>query len=297
MTLNDAVTQLGNSIINLINKKTANADVKATLIPNNTDLSTLTTPDKIYYGTANNTYPAYAIPSDVLGKGFCLYVLNAGCTDSVYKVMQVMYTEDNTVYTQICSNKAGVPGNTGWRQIAKITDIRGIYLDSEVDLNTIYPSAGAQLYYTYSNTCINVPTNEASNGFALQVYETKRDSYVQVCILQNGDMYCRTGEVHLGGTSTWTTWAKIGSDGGSGGQATSLSIGEVTTGNEASASITGEAPNQVLNLVLPKGDKGDTGVSGIPTGGTAGQLLCKVDGTDYNTEWTGTSIVIENWED
>ena len=71
-------------------------------------------------------------------------------------------------------------------------------------------------------------------------------------------------------------------------------------GDVACASITGGAPNQVLDLVLPKGDKGDkgdTGVSGIPTGGTAGQLLCKVDGTDYNTEWTGTSIVIENWED
>ncbi len=41
-----------------------------------------------------------------------------------------------------------------------------------------------------------------------------------------------------------------------------LSIGEVTTGEEAIATITGKEPNQVLNLVLPKGEKGDTGEKG-----------------------------------
>lgn len=32
------------------------------------------------------------------------------------------------------------------------------------------------------------------------------------------------------------------------------------------------------------GAKGDTG-EGVPTGGTAGQILAKVDATDYNTQW------------
>lgn len=37
----------------------------------------------------------------------------------------------------------------------------------------------------------------------------------------------------------------------------------------------------------PQGDPGDTGPAGqgVPTGGTAGQVLAKVDGTNYNTEW------------
>lgn len=39
-----------------------------------------------------------------------------------------------------------------------------------------------------------------------------------------------------------------------------------------------------------KGEKGETGPEGpagpgVPAGGTAGQILTKVDGTDYNTEW------------
>jgi len=41
-----------------------------------------------------------------------------------------------------------------------------------------------------------------------------------------------------------------------------LSIGEVKSGEEASATITGKEPNQVLNLTLPKGDKGDIGLTG-----------------------------------
>ena len=48
------------------------------------------------------------------------------------------------------------------------------------------------------------------------------------------------------------------------GDPNTLSIGSVTTGasgTSASATITGTAPNQVLNLVIPKGDIGQTGDS------------------------------------
>ena len=49
-------------------------------------------------------------------------------------------------------------------------------------------------------------------------------------------------------------------DPGATGPANTLTIGTVTSGIEASATITGEAPNQVLNLVLQRGEKGDSGV-------------------------------------
>lgn len=49
---------------------------------------------------------------------------------------------------------------------------------------------------------------------------------------------------------------------GPAGPANVLTIGSVTSGKVASATITGEAPNQVLNLVLEKGDKGETGEKG-----------------------------------
>jgi hypothetical protein len=49
---------------------------------------------------------------------------------------------------------------------------------------------------------------------------------------------------------------------GASGPANTLSIGTVTSGTTASATITGTPPNQTLNLTLQKGDKGDTGATG-----------------------------------
>jgi len=48
--------------------------------------------------------------------------------------------------------------------------------------------------------------------------------------------------------------------GGAIGPANTLSIGTVVTGATASATITGTAPTQTLNLTLPKGDTGAIGV-------------------------------------
>ena len=54
---------------------------------------------------------------------------------------------------------------------------------------------------------------------------------------------------------------KDGAD-GSPGPANTLTIGTVQSGDTPSETITGEAPNQVLNLVLVKGDTGNTGPQG-----------------------------------
>lgn len=95
------------------------------------------------------------------------------------------------------------------------------------------------------------------------------------------------------------------------GPATTLAIGTVTPGaneTDASATLTGTAPNQTLNLVLPRGLQGATGPAGpagpegpqgpqgipgtaggagtgVPTGGTTGQVLNKLSGTDFDTGW------------
>ena len=78
------------------------------------------------------------------------------------------------------------------------------------------------------------------------------------------------------------------------GPANVLTIGSVTSGKVASATITGEAPNQVLNLVLEKGDKGETGDIGPQgktgeTGKTGPQGLQGNPGADAPTI-TGITI-------
>ena len=68
---------------------------------------------------------------------------------------------------------------------------------------------------------------------------------------------------------------------GATGPANALTIGSVTSGKVASATITGEASNQVLNLVLEKGDKGETGDKGA-TGDTGPQGEQGIQGPQGN---------------
>lgn len=68
-----------------------------------------------------------------------------------------------------------------------------------------------------------------------------------------------------------------------------LKIGKietVETGGSATASITGDAPNQTLNLGIPRGPVGPSG-GPIPVGGTAGQIVRK--NSDGGFEWFSLS--------
>ena len=77
-------------------------------------------------------------------------------------------------------------------------------------------------------------------------------------------------------------------DKGDVGPANKLTIGTVTSGIEASATITGEAPNQVLNLVLKQGDKGNPGddaptITGITIRQSDYHMIVTLsDGTSYD---------------
>lgn len=66
--------------------------------------------------------------------------------------------------------------------------------------------------------------------------------------------------------------------------ASRLVIGTVTTGapgTPAAVEIVGPAGDQALNFQLPRGLTGP----GVAAGGTAGQILRKVDSTGFNTTW------------
>ena len=70
-----------------------------------------------------------------------------------------------------------------------------------------------------------------------------------------------------------TTTAQVydGTD-GTNGENNTLTIGTVSSGATPSATITGDSPNQVLNLVLPKGDTGATGADGTDPTITVGTV-------------------------
>lgn len=114
--------------------------------------------------------------------------------------------------------------------------------------------------------------NDFTDGYKKKVDNLvegiKGDSAYQIAV-QNG---------FEGSETDWLTSLK-GSDGKQGiqgekGESNILTIGTVKKGEEASASVTGESPNQKLNLVLPKGDTGGKGEKGDTP----------IKGTDYFTE-------------
>lgn len=84
---------------------------------------------------------------------------------------------------------------------------------------------------------------------------------------------------------------------GSAGAAATVSVGTVTTGAPGSSAIvtnSGTTSAAILDFTIPEGDVGATGSpgangQGVPTGGTANQVLAKIDGTNYNTQWVTNS--------
>ena len=86
----------------------------------------------------------------------------------------------------------------------------------------------------------------------------------------NGDFYINTSNYDIYGPKTAGAW----------GSATSL-VGP--TGAQGATGSTGAAGTNGTN-----GATGDTGPAGpgVSSGGTTGQYLTKVDGTNYNTQWS-----------
>jgi hypothetical protein len=89
----------------------------------------------------------------------------------------------------------------------------------------------------------------------------------------------------------------VGATGSTGatGPANSLAIGAVSTGaagSNASATITGTAPSQTLDLTIPRGDKGDTGDTGAtgPANSLAiGTVSTGAAGSNADATITGTA--------
>ena len=85
-------------------------------------------------------------------------------------------------------------------------------------------------------------------------------------------------------------------DTGDTGATNTLSIGTVTTGEEgsqASATITGNAPNQILNLVIPRGDTGATGQDGADgTNGTNATITGMTASVDANVGTPSVDVTV-----
>ena len=83
---------------------------------------------------------------------------------------------------------------------------------------------------------------------------------------------------------------------GSAGQAATISVGSVNTlpaGSSATVTNAGSSSAAVFNFGIPQGLQGVAGTNGtngtngvgVPSGGSTNQVLAKIDGANYNTQW------------
>lgn len=78
------------------------------------------------------------------------------------------------------------------------------------------------------------------------------------------------------------------------GKPNTLSIGTVTTGEagtQANATITGQSPNQILNLTIPKGDKGEPGQNASITSVTINILTTQWSALSDSSPYTYSATV------
>jgi len=98
-------------------------------------------------------------------------------------------------------------------------------------------------------------------------------------------------DIFTAGTSTWkwtgVAWETVGYDYAIGATGPTGPTGPTgSTGATGPTGATGAA-STVAGPTGPTGAAGATGATGqgVPTGGTTGQILLKIDATNYNTQW------------
>lgn len=127
--------------------------------------------------------------------------------------------------------------------------------------------------FTKSNSASNVTLNVNSTG-AKGIYYNNgvyTGNSTTVCGYANANF------IYMYGGSNWI-WVGHGSDNSSGYSAMSVAEGKTATATNSRVMRSDYLKQIIQYHAVPSGQ-------GVPAGGTAGQVLAKVDGTDYNTEW------------
>lgn len=127
--------------------------------------------------------------------------------------------------------------------------------------------------FTISNTAGSVTLNVNSTG-AKSIY------YNNAVYTGTSTSICGYANAHFVFMYDGTNWVWVSHSADSNTTYSAMSVAEGQTGTATSArSMRADYLKQIIQYhAVPSGQ-------GVPAGGTAGQVLAKVDGTDYNTEW------------
>lgn len=211
---------------------------------------------------------------------------------------------DNTTFIQIPSGTKGDKGdsatiqigNVQTSQIPYVTNVGSQYdaifdfgipngadgQNATIQVGTVTSGANASVSNrgTSTNAILDfvLPKGDkGDSGTSFQVlgmYATYQDLILAHPVGNRGDAYAvgnsTTNEVYNwnNDTQTWDNLGALKGVKGDDGQAATITVGTVTTGQTSSVINSGTTENAILNFVLEKGDKGDTGASATIAVGT-----------------------------
>lgn len=176
---------------------------------------------------------------------------------------------DGTSTTFTVTN--GAPGHSGSDGVG-ITSIAKTSTSGLVDTYTITFTNGTTTTFTVTNG------TSGTDGVSPEV---------TIATITGGHRVTITDADHPTGQSFNVMDGTSGADGVTPVISATASVGTGTGTPSVSVTKSGTdaAPSFAFAFDNLKGANGTNG-QGVPTGGTAGQVLTKVDGTDYNTQWS-----------
>ena len=137
--------------------------------------------------------------------------------------------------------------------------------------------------FTISNSARNVTLNVNSTG-AKSIY------YSNAVYTGNSTTVCGYANAHFIYMYDGTNWVWVGHGSDSTPNIMSVAEGKAATATNGRAMRADYLKQIIQYHAVPSGQ-------GVPAGGTAGQVLAKVDGTDYNTEWIDAPSGGIEWEE
>lgn len=223
-----------------------------------------------------------AFPDDLLTvAGFSVPIAAASATNITLKYPWPGPTLiDTPNWTLSNTAAAWNPGTQTYLRVNELLDRIAAGLPFSPDANG--PLAGRSAYNNQPANFIYL----ATDGGAWTIYIKQSAA--------NADTSWSPGFVPRGSQGQQGNVGAPGTPGATGatGPANTLKIGTVSGGATAGVTITGSAPNQVLNLVLPKGDtgsKGDTGLTGPANTLSVGTVTTAAAGSNATISITGSA--------
>lgn len=179
---------------------------------------------------------------------------------------------DNNTYNFKDTVARGVKMYYGICTTAAATAAKVVTVGADQDFK-LTVGALVMVKFTISNSASSVTLNVNSTG-AKSIY------YNNAVYTGTSTTVCGYANAHFIYMYDGTNWVWVGHGSDSNTTYSAMSVAEGQTATATSArSMRSDYLKQIIQYhAVPSGQ-------GVPAGGTAGQVLAKVDGTDYNTEW------------